>query len=239
MNLIGDALAWLTDSANWIGHSGIPSRVAQHLFITVIAVVAASILALPLGILIGHTQRGIGIVGAFTGAARAIPTLGLLTIFGLALGIGPQAPVLALIVLAVPSLLAGGYAGVQAIDRSTINAARAIGMSTPQLIRSVELPLALPVIVGGVRTATLQVVATATLAAYTSDYGLGRYIFTGLKSRDYAEMLGGAFLVIAIALALELILAACQRLARTWIATPMPADVSMPSAGPSRLTTTA
>lgn len=238
MNLIVDAFSWLTDPDNWTGHAGIPTRVAQHVLITLASVVMASIIALPAGVFIGHTQRGIGIVGALAGAVRAIPTLGLLTVFGLVLGIGLQAPMLALIVLAVPSLLAGGYAGVQAIDRNTINAARAIGMSTSQLIRNVELPLASPVILGGVRTATLQVVATATLAAYTSDYGLGRYVFTGLKSRDYAEMLGGALLVIAIALILELFLAVCQRLARTRIADPRQ-SVGLTSADEAQCSTTA
>ena len=122
------------------------------------------------------------------------------------------AALLALVLLAVPSLLAGAYAGVQSIDPAIASAARAVGMSGPQVIVGVELPLALPVMVGGLRAATLQVVATATLAAYTSDTGLGRYLFAGLKSRDYPQMLAGALLVIALALLLELVLAALQRL---------------------------
>lgn len=220
MNLLTAAMTWLTDPTNWAGTTGIPARLTQHLLITFAVILIAAALAIPAGVLIGHTRRGAGLIGAITGAARAIPTLGLLTIFGLAVGIGFQAPLLALIVLAIPSLLAGGYAGVQAIDPTIVNAARAIGMSTPQIIRNVELPLALPVILGGLRTATLQVVATATLAAYISDLGLGRYLFTGLKSRDYAEMLGGAILVIIVALLLEIILATIQRLARTHITNP-------------------
>jgi len=219
MNLLAQALSWLTDPANWSGASGIPARTGQHLAITAIAVAAASVVALPAGVLVGHTRRGAASIGAITGAARAIPTLGLLTLFGLALGIGVEAPLLALIILAIPSLLAGSYAGVQAIDPALPAAARAIGMSPAQVIGTVEIPLALPVIVGGVRAATLQVVATATLAAYTSDTGLGRYLFAGLKSRDYPQMLAGALLVIVLALLLELVLAAVQRLA-TRIADP-------------------
>lgn len=218
MNILIDAIGWLADPGNWAGTGGIPTRVLQHLAITGIAVLAAAAVALPAGLLIGHARRGAGVVGAITGAARAIPTLGLLTLIGLAVGIGFTAPLLALIVLAIPSLLAGAYAGIQAIDPAISQAARAIGMSPAQVLLRVEMPLAAPTIVGGIRAAALQVVATATLAAYTADIGLGRYLFTGLKLRDYSEMLGGAFLVVALALLLELVLAACQRLAATRIA---------------------
>ncbi|MFV0252495.1 MAG: ABC transporter permease [Beutenbergiaceae bacterium] len=211
MTLFAEALAWLTDTANWVGGGGIPARMGQHLLISLATVVIAGAMALPAGILIGHTRTGAGMIGALTGAARAIPTLGLLTLFGLALGIGITAPLLALVVLAIPSLLAGAYAGVQAIDPAIPQAARAIGMSPRQVITAVELPLAMPVLIGGIRAATLQVVATATLAAYTADVGLGRFLFIGLKSRDYAQMLGGALLVIVLALGMELVLSAVQR----------------------------
>ncbi|WP_205325073.1 ABC transporter permease [Glycomyces sp. YM15] len=220
MNLFLDALAWLTDPAHWTGPGGVPTRVLQHLAITFAAVTAAAILALPAGVLIGHTRKGAGLVGAIAGAARAIPTLGLLTLLGLALGIGLKAPLIALIVLAVPSVLAGAYAGVQNVDTAITGAARAIGMNPRQIVFQVEIPLAAPVLIGGLRAATLQVVATATLAAYTADFGLGRYLFSGLKSRDYAEMLAGALLVAALALLLELLFAAGQRLAAKRIAAP-------------------
>lgn len=213
MNLLLDAWSWLADPSNWVGTSGIPVRFGEHVVITVVSVLLAAVLAVPAGVLIGHTRRGAGLVGAITGAARAVPTLGLLTLFGLAIGIGLTAPMLALVVLAIPSLLAGAYAGVQAIDPSIPQAARAIGMSPLQVVLRVEVRLALPVLVGGIRAATLQVVATATLAAYTADYGLGRYLFSGLKSRDYDVMLGGALVVVVLALILELLLAGAQRLA--------------------------
>lgn len=214
MNLFAEALAWLADPANWQGPGGIPVRLAQHLGITALALFAAAAVALPAGVLIGHTRRGAGLVGGLTGAARALPTLGLLTLFGLALGIGLAAPLIALIILAIPSLLAGAYAGVQAIDPRIPDAARAVGFSPSQVVLRVELPLSLPVLVGGVRAATLQVVSTATLAAYTANVGLGRYLFAGLKSRDYAEMLGGALLVVGLTLLLEMLLAWIQRAVR-------------------------
>ena len=219
MNYLRQAFSWLTDSSNWSGASGIPARIGEHLLITAIVVGLAAAIAVPVGVLVGHTRRGAAAVGAVTGAARSIPTLGLLTVFGLAFGIGLKAPVLALVILAIPSLLAGTYAGIQAIDPAIPSAAKAVGMSPAQVIEKVEIPLALPVIVGGIRAAVLQVIATATLAAYISDTGLGRYLFSGLKSRDYTQMLGGAFVVILLALLMEVILASLQR-AATRIADP-------------------
>ena len=219
MNYLRQAFSWLTDSSNWSGASGIPARIGEHLLITAIVVGLAAAIAVPVGVLVGHTRRGAAAVGAVTGAARSIPTLGLLTVFGLAFGIGLKAPVLALVILAIPSLLAGTYAGIQAIDPAIPSAAKAVGMSPAQVIGKVEIPLALPVIGGGIRAAVLQVIATATLAAYISDTGLGRYLFSGLKSRDYTQMLGGAFVVILLALLMEVILASLQR-AATRIADP-------------------
>jgi len=214
------AFAWLADHANWAGPSGIPARLAQHLAVTGLVMLIATAIALPTGILVGHTRRGAGVIGAIAGAARAIPTLGLLTLFGLAIGIGLRAPMLALIVLAIPSLLAGAYAGIQSVSEDVTDAARATGMSESQIVLQVEIPLAAPVIIGGIRSATLQVVSTATLAAYVADSGLGRYLFAGLKSRDYPQMLGGALLVIAMALILEVLLGAVQRLVSSRVTNP-------------------
>lgn len=213
MNLFVQALAWLSDAANWAGPAGIGVRLVEHLAITAAVVALAALIAVPIGIWVGHTRRGQVLVVGIAGAARAIPTLGLLTLLGLLLGIGLAAPTLALVVLAIPSLLAGTYAGVQGVDRATVEAARAVGMTEVQIVGKVEIPLAAPVILGGIRSATLQVVATATLAAYTADAGLGRYLFAGLKSRDYVQMLGGSLLVIVLAIGLELILAGAQRVA--------------------------
>lgn len=214
MKILGDAFYWLTDPSNWLGDPSIISRIIEHILLSVAVVAVAFLIAFPIGVVIGHTRKGAGIVGAVTGGARAIPTLGLLTVLGLSIGIGVLAPSLALVILAIPSLLAGTYSGVSAIEPTIPSAAKAIGMSTFQVVCRVELPLASPVIIGGLRAATLQVIATATLAAYTADIGLGRYLFAGLKSRDYAQMLGAAILVILLALLAELTLAAIQYFAR-------------------------
>src|SRR5690606_41392524 len=127
--------------------------------------------------------------------------------------LGRAARLRPLVVLALPSLLVGAYSGVQAIAPASPEAARAVGHAPTQVLLAVEVPLAMPVLLGGLRAATLQVVATATLAAYTADYGLGRYLFAGLKTRDYPQMLGGALVVIVLALVLELLLAGLQRTA--------------------------
>lgn len=212
MMILVAALAWLATPGHWIGSEGIFARMLQHLTIYGLALALAAAIALPVGLIIGHTRKGTGIIAAITGAARSIPTLGLLTLFGLWLGIGLSAPLLALVVLAIPSLLAGAYSGVQAIDPAIPLAARAIGMNRTQVLLGVELPLALPTIIGGVRAASIQIIATATLAAYTSDVGLGRYLFIGLKTRDYPQMLGAALLVTLLALIVELTLSRLQKI---------------------------
>jgi osmoprotectant transport system permease protein len=203
MSLWNDTLTWFLTAGTWTGPGGIPQRLAEHLAITLGVLVIAAALALPVGILLGHRRRGGGAIVVLSGAARAIPTLGLLTLLGLAVGIGLGAPVLALVILGIPPLLTGAYAGVAATDVGTVDAARAIGLSEWQVVRGVELPLAAPILVGGMRSATLQVVSTATLAAYTADAGLGRFVFTGLKSQQYGELLGGSLLVVVLALALD------------------------------------
>lgn len=205
--IVDDAIDWLRDSAQWSGDGSIPQRLAEHVGITFLTVFIAAFIAIPVGVVIGHTHRGKALVVGFAGALRAIPSLGLLTLVGIYVGIGLSAPLVSLAILAIPSLLAGSYAGVESVDRQTVDAARAIGMSESQIVWKVELPLSLPVIVGGIRAATLQVVATATLAAYIADYGLGRYVFSGIKGGDYSPMLGGAILVTLLAIFLEILLA--------------------------------
>ena len=210
MSIFLEALSWLTTPANWLGGSGILTRSAEHLGLTLLIVVLAALVALPLGTVIGHTGRGRLLVSA-TGAARAIPTLGVLTLAGLWLGIGLAAPTLALLVLAVPPLLSATYSGIASTPRTTVDAARAIGLTESQILAQVEVPHAAGLIAAGVRSATLQVIATTTLAAYTANYGLGRFLYTGLKTRDYAQMIGGAIVVVALALATDALLAFIAR----------------------------
>jgi osmoprotectant transport system permease protein len=217
VNFLIDAIAYILDPAHWAGDTGIGARLGQHLFITAASVVIAAAIAVPLGLLIGHTGRARGAVIGVTGAARALPTFGVMTLFvliGIQFGAGLSlTPVIAvLVVLAIPPLLAGAYAGIEAVDRQTVDAARAQGMTEWQILTRVELPLGLPLLVGGLRSATLQVVATATIAAYVAQGGLGRYLIEGLRTQDYLRALIGAVLVAALALILDGLLAALQRL---------------------------
>jgi osmoprotectant transport system permease protein len=212
MNLLIEAFAWIADPAHLTGPNGIPTRLVQHLAISLVVLVIASVIAIPLGYLIGHTGRGRSLAVSLTGGFRALPTLGLLIILALWLGIGVEAPVIALVVLAVPPILAGAYSGFEAIDRRTIDSARAVGMTERQIVGKVEVPLGLPLLIGGLRSAALQVIATATLADYVGAGGLGRFIFVGLKSNDYPQMLAGSVLVIALALLSEGIFAIIQKL---------------------------
>lgn len=208
--MIGPAFSWLADPANWAGEAGIWARVAQHVGVTVAVVLVAALIAVPLGVYIGHTGKGKSFVTFATGAARALPTLGLLTLFALSIGIGLGAPFIALVILAFPPLLAAAYSGVESADPVTVDAATAIGMTHMQVLRNVELPAAFPILVGGLRSTVLQVASTATLAAYTADFGLGRFLYAGMKTRHYEVMIGGAIMVIVLTLVLDILLAAAQ-----------------------------
>jgi len=197
---------YLTDPANWTGPGGIWHLLLQHLGYTVAAVGIAAVIAIPLGIFIGHTNRGSFLVIGLSNAARAIPTLGLLVLVVLLLGtgIGPIIGVLAL--LALPSILTATAAGIHGADHEAVHAARALGMSEWQIVAKVEWPLALPLVISGLRSASLQVVATATVAAYSGGGGLGRLLITGNATRNYPEMFAGALLVAVLAIVLDVLL---------------------------------
>ena len=212
MSVLNDTVDWLGDSANWSGDDGIPHRLAQHLDYTALTVVIAAAIAIPIGLWVGHTGRLRGLAVISTGALRALPTLGVLAYASLFSGIGIKPAIFTLVLLAIPPLLAGAYAGLESVNRQTIDAARAIGMTEWQVLRKVEVPLALPLIIGGFRSATLQVVATATVAAYIpGPGGLGRYLIDGLAVSDYARIVGGSVVVIALALVLDGLFVILQR----------------------------
>ena len=212
MNLIDQALAFLTDPMNWTGAAGIPQRMLEHLGYTALTMAIALIIAVPLGLWVGHTGRGSGVVVGITGALRSLPTLGLLTLFTLLMGLGLLPPILALVLLAIPPILSGTYSGVASVSPALVDGARAMGMTERQTLTRVEIPVALPVILGGIRNAALQVLATVTIVAYINLGGLGRYLIDGLAVRDYARMLASVVLVAVLALAADAILALIQRL---------------------------
>jgi osmoprotectant transport system permease protein len=207
MNFLSRALSYLFTADNWLGPVGLGARTLEHLEYTAAAVAVSALIALPLGLPVGHTGRGTLVVVSLVNALRALPTLGVLLLAVLLWGLGLVPPIVALMLLGIPPLLAGAYAGVAAVDRTVVDAARSMGMSELQVLLRVEVPNALPLIIGGLRTATLQVVATATVAAYASLGGLGRYLIDGIKVRQFHIALVGALMVAALALILDGLLA--------------------------------
>jgi osmoprotectant transport system permease protein len=213
MSVITEALAWLTDSANYGGQGSIPERIIEHLDFTVRAVGWAALVAIPAGYYIGHTGRGRVWLVAVSGAARALPTFGLMLYLVLLLGVSQRvwAALIGLVILAIPPLLAGAYAGIGQIDPKVIDAARAQGMTEWQILFQVEIPLSLPLVVGGLRGAVLQVVATVTLIAYVGLGGLGFDLIQGIPLRRFDQVVGSAVLVVILALILDGLLAALAR----------------------------
>ena len=204
MRFVLAALAYIADPAHWSGAMGIGPLLVQHVLYSLAGVLIAALIGVPAGWWVGHTGRGRTWVQPLSG------TLGLITLFGLVLGVGLSAPMIAFVILALPSVLAGAMSGVRAASAMAVDGARASGMSELQVLSRVEIPLGAPLLVGGLRSASLQVISTATLAAYTGAGGLGRLMFLGLKTQDYVMMLSSALLVIALALASEAIFALIQ-----------------------------
>lgn len=222
-------LGWLFDPAHWAGSQGIAARLVEHLGYTALTLLIAIVTAVPLGAWIGHSGSGGGLVVGLGNALRALPTLGLLVLLSIPFGLSFTGPLIALVVLAVPAVLAGTYAGVRNVDPAVVDAAKGMGMRGRAILFQVELPNALPLIIGGIRSAVLQVVATATVAAYVGLGGLGRLIFDGLATRDFPQMIAGSVLVAVLAIIADLMLAGLQRLIVS------PGLQVRPAAGRSRL----
>ena len=199
-------LSYLLDPSKWGGAGGTGELLLQHLAYTVVAVLIGAVIAIPLGILIGHTGRGGFLVIGLSNAARAIPSIGLLVLVVLATSTGFGPTVLVLAVLALPAILTATSAGVSGADPDAVYAARALGMTGGQIVSKVEWPLAVPLVISGLRSATLQVVATATVAAFAAGGGLGQLLISGQRSRDYSQMLAGAVLIAGLAILLDLLI---------------------------------
>ena len=203
MELITEVVAWFADPANWTGTSGIVNRTVEHVVLSAISVITAILIAVPAGLFIGHTGRGAFITVTVANLGRSIPSYALLIIFVTWFGIGFAAAFPALVVLALPPILTNTYVGLREVDRDTVEAGRAMGMRATQLLSRLEVPIALPVIVSGIRVAAVQVVATATLAALVGGGGLGRFIVDGFALRQQDMLVAGAILVALLALLTE------------------------------------
>jgi osmoprotectant transport system permease protein len=207
VNPFSGAFVYLNDPFNWQRRGGLLDLLVEHVRISVVAVLLAALVALPVGVLLGTSGRGGGAVVVLSNVSRAVPTLALLTVLAVTpLGFSDTATILALALFAFPPMLTNTFVGFREVDRDVREAARAMGMSRRQVVARVEFPLALPLVMTGIRTAAVQVVATATLAALVGGGGLGRVINLGFGQQDYAVMIAGALLVAALALVTELLL---------------------------------
>ncbi|MFI8201513.1 ABC transporter permease [Streptomyces sp. NPDC085937] len=200
MNVLSFVQAFFSDNAHWHGYDGIPTRFVEHVRYSLLALAIASAIGLPVGLLTGHTGRGGNAIAFVANAARALPSFGLLVLAVLLIGFGLLPVMIPLVVLAVPPILVTTYEAVRTVDPAPVDAARGMGMRESRILFRVEVPVALPLILGGLRTAAIQIVSTATIAAYVSLGGLGRYIIDGLYQRDYEKVVGGATLVAVLAL---------------------------------------
>jgi osmoprotectant transport system permease protein len=216
--VINQIIDWLTDPAHWSGTEGILHRLVQHLEYSAISLVIAALIALPLGMYIGHTGKGTFLIAGIANSFRALPSLGLLTLIVLVMSgslpfsIAYLLPtVIVLVLLAIPPILTNTYAGIQNVDAEARDAAYGMGMTGGQVLTQVETPCALPLIISGIRSAALQIIATATVAAYVSLGGLGRFVIDGLAQQDFPQMAAGAVLVAVLALLVDLVLIAVQR----------------------------
>jgi len=214
----GQVLEWFTDPANWTGDFGIPNRLLEHVVMSAVSVGIAVVVALPLAMYIGHRRRLERLVVSVANVGRAIPSFGLLFLFVLWLGVGLSSPpalrpaiILALVLLAIPPILTNAYVGIQGVEDDTLEAARGMGMSEWAILFRVEIPLGMPLIVAGLRTAAVQVVATATLGAVVAGGGLGRYIIDGFAVRDLPQIFAGAVLVALLAILVDLMIGGAGR----------------------------
>lgn len=219
MNTLSKAWSWLTTSAHWYGDDGIWTRLGQHLYLTVVCLLISCLIALPVALVLGHLGRGGALAVNISNVGRAVPTFAVLVLLLLTpvgrFGEGPT--IVALVLFAVPPLLTNAYVGMREVDQDVVRAARGMGMTARQLLFQVEVPLALPLILTGVRIAAVQLVATATIAALAGGGGLGRIITAGFNLASTAQVVAGAVLVAVFALIVEGLFELAQRLAPDWI----------------------
>lgn len=222
---MGDIVAFFTDPAHWEGTTGIPNRMSEHLVISGLSILLATLIAIPVGLYVGHTNRGSGLAINLANIGRAVPSYAMMVIplpltltlapvlgYDPVLGLSFLPIFLAMTFLAIPPLLVGTYSGLRSVDRDLIEAARGMGLREGQILRQIEIPVASSIVVGGFRTATLQVIATATIGAILSGGGLGRFIFDGLNQglAGRPSIYAGAIMVAGLAIGVDVLLALLQ-----------------------------
>jgi len=208
MNGLHHLFTWFNDPANWQGSDGIPTRVVEHLVLWAKAMTIAVAIAVPGGLLLGRSRRS----GVFTvnvaNVGRAIPSFAVLVVGVIWFGLSDTPVVIALVLLAIPPMFTFTFTGVRGVDRATVESARGMGMTEPRVLRSVQVPLASPLILNGIRLSSTAVLATAPLAALIGSGGLGRYVVDGFAVQDYAQVGAGVVLVVALVLLNEVLFAA-------------------------------
>jgi osmoprotectant transport system permease protein len=212
MELIPEVFAWLTDPANWQGTNGIPNRTLQHVGYSASAIIGALLIALPVGLWVGHTRRGGALAINIANVGRAIPSFGIIILMVVLAGLGFLPVLVALVAFAIPPILTNTYTGIRGVDPRMRESAEGMGMRPMQVLLRVEIPVAMPLIMAGVRTSAVQVVATAAIAAFPGLGGLGRYIINGFAVQDLVQMISGAVLIALLAIAVEGLLALVQGL---------------------------
>ncbi len=212
MSFLADVVQWFTTAAHWHGANGIPHRLTEHLVMSAAAMVAAGAVALPIGIGLGHANRLGGLIINLANVGRAVPSFAILVVAVQIVGIGALPAFCALVALAVPPMVTNSFIGVRDVDPEVRESARGMGMNGRQVLGRIELPIAIPLVMAGVRTAAVEVVATATIAALVAWGGLGRYVIDGLAQRDFVQVFAGALLVAGLAVLTEVVLAGMQRL---------------------------
>jgi osmoprotectant transport system permease protein len=220
MSLLGEVARWFADPEHWQGPHGIPVRILEHLELSVLAVAVALVIAAPIALYLGHTGRGGFIAINVANIGRALPSLALLALglviaIALGLGLGFWPTMFALVPLAIPPIMTNVYVAVREVDRDIVDAARGMGFSEGEIVREIEIPLGLPLMLAGIRTAAVNVVATATLGALVAGGALGRFIVDGLALREFDQLVAGAILVAILAIVTELTFTALERASRS------------------------
>lgn len=209
MTFLTDVVNWIADPRHWAGSDGIPNRIGEHLLLSAVTAVVATLIALPLGVLFGHTNKGGFIAINIANLGRALPSLALLALMlplalSIHLGLGFWPTFLALVPLGIPPILTNSFVAVRQVDPDIVEAGRGMGLREDQVLRQLELPIAAPLILAGLRNAAVAIVATATLGALVAGGGLGRYIVDGLARQEYPRLFVGAVLVALLSVAVEL-----------------------------------
>ena len=211
MEFLAGAAEWFTTASNWWGSEGMLQRIQEHVGMSAAALATAMLFALPLGLVLGHTGRGGPLAVNLSNLGRAVPSFAIIVIMASIVGIGAKPAYIALVALAIPPMVTNTYTAIRSVDRDVREAAEGMGLTGRQVLARVEVPMALPLMMAGIRTSAVQVVATATLAALVGWGGLGRYIIDGLATRDFHEVFAGAVLVAILSLLVEIGLSVLQR----------------------------